>query len=94
MIGEFKNFPRFVIGWFIRLFVLIGCRRTGSGVSIDSLGANFGPTEDNYDSSDTDSESKNEAQVRPAKKVRNCSKKNMMCSVCKNMSQAEMLLDT
>ena len=53
------------------LFCVCICRRTGSGVSIDSLGANLGPTADNYDSSDTDSESKQErqAQVRPAKKV-------------------------
>jgi hypothetical protein len=39
-------------------------RRTGSGISVDSISANLGPTADNYDSSDTDSESKGaEAKV-------------------------------
>ena len=45
-------------------------RRTASGVSVDSLSANLGPNTDNYDStSDTDSESKNEARVVSASTV-------------------------
>ncbi|ELT99009.1 hypothetical protein CAPTEDRAFT_179200 [Capitella teleta] len=39
-------------------------KRTGSGISVDSIGETLGPTADNYDSSDTDSESRGaEAKV-------------------------------
>ena len=47
------------------------CRRTASGVSTDSLGANHGEIEE-YDSSDTDSEAKDEAKVITAKKGSVC----------------------
>lgn len=47
----------------------VDCRRTGSGISVDSIGANLGPTVDNYDSSDTDSETRAEAKVITHKKV-------------------------
>lgn len=47
-------------------------RRTGSGISIDSQGANkLGPTADNYDSSDTDSENPEVAKVKVAAKKSN-----------------------
>ena len=53
-----------------RMYVLCVCRRSGSGVSIDSLSANLGPNADNYDSSDTDSEKGEEAKVISAKKIK------------------------